>query len=142
MSMTRTCELPARLVRLRGRFEEWRRTRTGRSRTPEALWESAVRLAKKYGLHRTAKTLRVNYYALKERAEGETVSGVRNVPEGGGATFLELAAASPASSILTGSCECTLELEDTDGAKMRLHLKGTATPDLAALSRSFWQAEP
>ncbi len=142
MSMKRTCEIPARLVSLRGRFEEWRRTRKVRSRIPEPLWDSAVKLAKKHGLHRTAKALRVNYYALKERVEGETASDVRNVPEGGGATFLELAAAPPASSILTGSCEYTLELEDTDGAKMRLHLKGTATPDLVALSRSFWQAEP
>ena len=47
--------------------------------------------------------------------------------------FLELA---PSASI--GSCECTLELENAAGAKMRVHLKNIAMPDLAALSRSFW----
>jgi hypothetical protein len=31
-----------------------------------------------------------------------------------------------------------LELEDAAGAKMRIGLKGFAMPDLAALSRSFW----
>jgi hypothetical protein len=31
-----------------------------------------------------------------------------------------------------------LELENAAGAKMRIHLKNVATPDLAALSRSFW----
>ena len=41
-----------------------------------------------------------------------------------------------------GHCECTLELENAGGAKMRVHLKGIATPDLAALSRSFWNPEP
>lgn len=141
MSTKRTCELPARLVSLRRRFEDWRRTRKVRSRIPEPLWDSAVKLADRYGLHRTAKALRVNYYALKERLEGVTASGVRDVPEGDGATFLELAAVPPTRSIPTGSCECTLELEDTDGAKMRVHLSGVATPDLVALSRSFWRVD-
>jgi len=43
---------------------------------------------------------------------------------------------------LVGCGECTLELEDAGGAKLRVHLKGFETPDLAALSRSFWQSEP
>jgi hypothetical protein len=37
-----------------------------------------------------------------------------------------------------GPCQCIVEWEDAAGAKMRMELKGTATPDLAALSRSFW----
>ena len=53
-----------------------------------------------------------------------------------GTTFLELAP--PAGA---GSCECTLELEDAGGAKMRVHLTSVATPDLFGLSRSFWRVE-
>jgi hypothetical protein len=49
------------------------------------------------------------------------------------ATFLELAP--PASA---GACDCTLELENASGVKMRVHLKSTQAPDLVALSRSFW----
>jgi len=94
------------------------------------------------GLHRTAKALRVNYYVLKKRVEREAASSVRDVPEATVATFRELAAAGPACSMSTGPCECTLELEDADGAKMRVHVSGIATPDLVALSRSFWRAEP
>jgi len=138
MTTKRTRELPGRLVRLRRRFENWRRTRKAGGRIPDPLWDSAVKLAGVYGLHRTAKALRVNYYALKERVEGEAASGVRDVPEGDGATFLELAATGLACSIPAGSCDCTLELEDADGAKMRVRLSGVATPDLVALSRSFW----
>ena len=41
-----------------------------------------------------------------------------------------------------GCGECTLELEDPGGAKLRVHLKGFEAPDLAALSRGFWQNEP
>jgi hypothetical protein len=56
-----------------------------------------------------------------------------------GATFIELP---PPVSVDSGkggsgSCECTLELEDAGGAKLRVHLQGIAAPDLAALCRSF-----
>ena len=53
-----------------------------------------------------------------------------------GATFLELPA-----PVWSGCGECTLELENAGGAKMRVHLKGVEAPDLAALARSFWRSE-
>lgn len=108
-----------------------------RSRIPESLWAAAVKLAGRYGIHRTAKALRVDYYSLKKRVEGTPAATASNVPAAAaGATFLEFPAAAWA-----GSGECTLELEDANGAKMRVHLKGFAAPDLAALGRSFWQSE-
>jgi hypothetical protein len=137
MSTKRRHDLPARLVGLRQRFEEWRRTRKVRSRIPEPLWAAAVKLAAKYGLHQTAKALRVDYYALKKRVERAPAVTASKLPEAAaGARFLELPAAAWA-----GSGECILELEDADGAKLRVHLKGFEAPDLAALSRSFWQSE-
>ncbi len=132
MNTKKTDDLPARLEGVRARFERWRGRQSVRSRIPDPLWAAAVKMARSYGICRTARALRVNYYALKKRVEQESVAAGR--PEGGAAaTFLELA--SPAS---TRCCECTWELEDAGGAKMRVHLKGFETPDLAALSRSFW----
>ena len=128
-------KLPARLERTRQRFDHWRETRKVRSRIPESLWTSAVKMARAYGINRTARALRVDYYSLKERVESEaSSSGVckRNTSS----TFVELAAPAIAST-----CECLLELEDVAGAKMRIHLKGVEVPDLAALSRSFWGVE-
>ena len=137
MSTKRRHDLPARLVGLRQRFEGWRRTRKVRSRIPEPLWAAAVKLAAKYGIHQTAKALRIDYYALKKRVDGAPAVTASKLPEAAaGARFLELPAAAWA-----GSGECTLELEDADGAKLRVHLKGFEAPDLAALSRSFWQSE-
>jgi len=137
MSTRKTRGLPARLERVRRRFEDWRGTCKVRSRIPEALWEAAVKMAGSCGLHRTAKALRVNYYTLKKRVEREAAIAA-NTPEGGeAATFVELT-----PSVGAGSCECTLELEDAGGSKMRVHLNGVATPDLAALSRSFYRGEP
>jgi len=91
--------------------------------------------------------LRVDYYALKKRLEGAAVVEKRGeaapavtaskVPAGAaGATFVELPPAA-----WPGSGECTLELEDASGAKMRVQMKGFGAPDLAALSRSFWQSQ-
>jgi len=135
MSTRRTYDLPALLEDVRQRFERWRRTRKVRSRIPETLWASAVEMAGTYGLHRTSKALRVNYYTLKKRVEREAAAA--GVSEGDAvATFIELAP--PARA---GSCKCTLDLEDADGATMRVHLEGIATPDLTALIRSFWRVE-
>ena len=134
MATKGTRDLPARLEGLRRRFERWRRTRKMRSRIPDPLWASAVKLAAEYGIHRTAKALRVDYYSLKKRVE-EATGG--NGPAGAaGATFVELPPAA-----WPGSGECTLELEDARGAKMRVQVKGFGAPDLAALSRSFWGVE-
>ena len=138
MSTKRRRDLPARLEGLRRRFEDWRRTRKVRTRIPDRLWASAVKLAGRHGIHRTARALRVDYYALKKRVEGGGTVTASNVPGGtDGAAFLELPAAA-----WVGARECTMELEDAGGAKLRIHLKGFEAPDLAALSRSFWQSEP
>jgi len=150
-------ELPARLEGVRRRFERWRQTHRARARIPDSLWARAVAMAGAYGINRTAKALRVGYYALKERVE-EKAAAARDVPEGGAAaTFLEVAPAADhgrsaptmqawcpvgARTVPAGGCECTLELEDAAGAKMRVHLKGAQAPDLAALSRSFWNPTP
>ena len=137
MGTKRTRDLPARLEGLRRRFERWRRTRKVRARIPEPLWASAVKLAGRYGIHRTAKALRVDYYALKKRVEGATAVIASKMPaEAAKTQFVELPTAG-----WPGSGECTLELEDAGGAKLRVHLKGFAAPDLAALTRSFWQRE-
>ena len=62
--------LPARLEALLRRFEGWRGIRKPCSRIPDPLWAAAVKLVGKYGLCRTARTLRVDYYSLKKRVEG------------------------------------------------------------------------
>jgi len=125
---------PAGLESTRRRFDRWRQARTGRSRIPEILWASAVKAAGRYGLHPTARALRLDYYTLKKRAASAVPGGGH---EGEGvATFVELP-----PPVSMGSCECIVELEDPRGAKMRVHLKGMPAPDLAALSRGFWSLE-
>ena len=129
--------VPAPLERTRRRFERWRETRKVGTRIPRSLWDAAVKMAGGYGVCQTSKTLRVSYYALKERVQKEMGSSDVTTPESGNeATFVEWAV--PARS---DSAECVLELEDGAGAKMRIHLKGPEAPDLVALSRSFWDLD-
>ena len=136
MDTRKTGELPARLEGARRRFERWRRTRKRGTRIPESLWAAAVKVAGTCGISRTSSVLRVDYYSLKKRlaqqaAAPPDVSELSSVP-----TFMELAA--PAQTV---PGECILELEDTGGAKMRVHLKGFEAPDLAALTQSFRSVE-
>jgi hypothetical protein len=126
-----TRDVPARLEGLSRRFERWRRTRQGHARIPESLWASAVKAAGKHGLNRTVRVLRLDYNSLKRRMEA--FGSGQASEQGSIATFVEMAP--PVSG---NSRECTLELENPGGSKMRVHLKGAEGPDLAALSRSFW----
>ena len=115
---------------LRKRLNDWRKSHRPGSRIPVRLWDAAVRLAGQYGVNKTAKALRLDYYDLQNRLNG-VIARSEPVP-----SFIEL---SPAAS--SPSPECVIELESRDGAKMRIHLKGTAVPDLNALSHTFWKVD-
>ena len=123
-------DIPTPLARGRARFESWRRARAVGTRIPERLWTLAVKLAKAYGLNRTASALRLDYYTLKRRVESTNSSARSATP-----AFVEL------SSPVATPRECVIEFEDHSGATMRVHLQGCEVPDLVALGRSFWSGE-
>jgi hypothetical protein len=120
---------------VRRRFKQWQRTRKIGSRIPEPLWSAAVKVAEAHGIHPTAKALGIDYYSLKERLEKKSASRSR-ASSANGAAFVELA-----TPVQMDVPECILELEDVEGTKMRIQLKGIEAPDLAALSRSLWGVE-
>jgi len=125
--------LAPQIESIRQRLERWRRNRKQRSRIPEELWTAAAELGRRYGLAKTAMALRLDYYSLKERIEaggdgpGSCQVNVRPA-------FVELV-----PQPTTAASECTVELEDPSGVRMRIHLKGTTVPDLTGLSDSFWR---
>ena len=125
-------EVPSSLTRLGQRFVTWRKTRSQGARIPESLWNSAVKIAGKYGVSPTARALKLDYYSLKKRADAAS----RSVPT---PTFVELPSA--ALSVSSASSECVIQWEDAAGARMRVHVKGQNLPDVLALSRSFWNAD-
>ena len=122
-------QLPLPLRRAAERFQQWRTVRRGRTPIPEPLWTLATQLAGRFGISKTAATLKLDYYSLKRRLAESTSAGDSTA-------FLEL----PGSSLAAGG-ECIIDCENSVGARMRIHLKGVALPDVAALGRSLWSAE-
>jgi hypothetical protein len=127
-----THTLPTPLARAVKRFEKWRKTRT-KPKIPDQLWDLAAKLARKYGVNRTATPLHLDYYDLKRRAEAEPSGATKSdTPP----RFVEVVP-SPAPR----ESACLVELEDPRGVKMRIHLKAAGVPELQALSHLFWRNE-
>mgnify|MGYP000337872853 CR=1 FL=1 len=122
--------VPARLSRLEKRLTAWRKTRTPRQRIPKSIWKSAAKLAIEYGLSKTAVALKLNYEGLRKHVEQSNEESASIAP------FVEL----PANTFSLAS-ECMIEWEDSDGAIMRMHLKGGEVPDALALGRGFWSID-
>ena len=136
MSTRKTKQSMDPWARTRGRFERWRRTRRSGARIPKTLWSAAVHMAQAVGVAQTAKTLRLDYYSLRERVASAATSA-STLGTGLRSAFLELPTPAGASR-----CTCTLELEDDTGIRLRVQLHDGPAPDLAALTRSFRDAAP
>src|SRR5690242_7377335 len=106
-------QLPPDLVRGRSRFQAWRKQRKVGGRIPQPLWAMAIRLAKAHGVSRTAETLRLDYYRLKQRSEAAV-----SEPRPSNPAFVELT-----PPVLVGK-QCHFELDNGAGATMRVHLVG------------------
>lgn len=124
-------EIPSDLEQLRRRFEEFRATRSGRTRFPEALWTAAAEVAKLYGVNRTARVLRLEYGGLRKRAEDQARAKAMS-KKSEAPSFLEFIA--PGAKPVTN---CTVEVESTQGGKLRLELKAMATSEVIELIRGF-----
>ncbi len=120
------------IVQLQRQLEQFRSSHRHRTRIPEALWESAVGLAREHGLYAVAHPLRLDYAQLKRRLAGVTrVAGKRRtVPP----SFVELIATHPAA-------ECVIEFESIIGTKMRIQWKGPGALDWSSLLRAWREAE-
>ena len=116
----------------RSRFEQWRRTRQGKTPIPNELWSAAIAVARRDGINPTAVALRLDGGKLKRRmaAAGRFA---RKAPP---AAFVELLAPGQAHSSAQLP-EYTVELEGR-GGKLRIHCQATTAEELAVLSRSLW----
>ena len=120
--------IPDDLLQLSQRLEEWRRANPPRTRLPEPMWEAAVEMVQRHGLHCTTKALRRDYLRMKKRFAPAAQASQPASP-----AFLELLAA-PA----TGSVEYVVELESACG-RMRVAVKGKAL-DWASLLHAWREA--
>jgi len=116
---------------IREQFKTWRKTREKRTPIPDALWDAAVSLSPRYSLYQIVKALRLNYNDLKCRIQTSLLS-LESSPVIDPA-FIELGLKAPMHP-----AECIVEMEDQNGAKMRMCFKGEAGLDLLELGKVFW----
>ena len=116
------------LEQARRRITRWRETRTHRGAPmPAALWAAAMALARQHGLSTTARTLRIDYGALKKRRDA---AGAGRVPS---PAFVELPPARP-----PGLGPCVIDLEAPRGRRMRIEVTGVTVADLVTLTQGAW----
>jgi hypothetical protein len=125
---SREVPVPDSITQLQQRFEQFRTTRTRRTKLPEALWQAAVEQAREHGVNVVAQALRLDYSGLKKRLSGTSVPRGQVTP----AAFVELVGASG-----TQANEYIIEFESNPSPRMRVQCKGAAPPDWTALLRAW-----
>jgi hypothetical protein len=131
--------LPALLASLQADLAQWRASRPAGQRIPEELWKQAEACAAQFGVSRTATALQLSYYTLQRRllgSAGAVPSAGQPAPARGTkpvtAGFVEL----PPVAL----SECTIEVENAAGVKLRLALRGSYNLiDVPAVVRGMWE---
>lgn len=123
---------PKEIQKARDSFKMWRKTRVGKGRIPERLWDLAINLGVEYGVSHTSRELGLSYRDLKKRirARHGDLELKRRLP------FVEL----PVSEGIVsngGIPECILELEDAGGMRLKVELRGGVIPDVSELAKIF-----
>jgi len=102
---------------VRQRFEQWRERRKHRTPIPDSLWEGMVSLCADHSIYRISRSLRLDYNVLKR---GVFNSHRACLPKSvTSSAFIELALKASLPE-----AECLVEMEDKDGVKMKMHIKG------------------
>src|SRR5258705_13189550 len=124
-----TTNMQDELEQLRRRFDEFRHTQPLRSRLPEPLWAAAAELATRYGVHPTARALRLDYAGLRRRVEKRPEQKSTPVDA---TTFVELV-----GPVAGTSPSCSGGEETAQGSKQAFGLKGVAPSEVGELIRAF-----
>ena len=117
----------------RRRFVAWRRSRKVVSRIPDDLWELAVAAAREVGVNQAARSLGLEYYALKKRVGSSVDESEQKRSE----SFIEFDS-NGAPPFFT---EWAVEMENDNGDRMRVAGRSPSAPDVVGLCRVFWGAE-
>lgn len=121
---------------VRRRIEGWRAMRASGSPMPEELWSAAVELAREHGVYVVARSLRVDYGALKRRVDGDG-GARRDGMEGAVGGFVELRSSAFLGVPPAGGME--VELCGVDGARLVIRGAGREAVDVVGLAESFWR---
>ena len=121
------------LLDVEEQFRSWRRNRKRGEKIPIELWQAAVELSEQYSLDELTAALTLDYERLEKRVEA--ASDRQSRPGSPTAAtdhrrFMEV-------GTLSTSCsdECTVEVEDGAGKKLRVHLRGDGCAQAFEIAR-------
>jgi pantoate kinase len=120
------------LQQIRRSIDVWRWTRLKRSPMPEELWAQAARLAQSLGVWPVARDLGLCYESLKRRVEERA-----SRKETGAVQFVEMRGTDLMD--MASSDGTVVELQATDGTRMRIRPGKNAQVDMTALIAAFRQ---
>jgi hypothetical protein len=119
----------SQIKKVQQQFENWRKKRRSkRSPIPEDLWEAAIGLHGEYGTYEIAKALRLNSRKLKSK--------ILNAPEKKSESppaFIQFDIPGPQPR----QSEWLIEMENVDGAKMKISGTCSEMPDIALICQNF-----
>jgi len=116
------------------RFKQWRGKRVGSERIPENLWRAAIDLTHENPISRVSRELRLDYYELKDRVNGEHKSKSSK-------------AASPFVELKMDDSEpvkknaAAIEIEDGRGMRVKIALPQAGVSALLEWASRLWESE-
>ena len=122
------------LSEVKEQFKIWRRTRKSPRPIPDKLWQAAVSLTATHSISQISKELVLDYNALKRRVRTTKKNTAAKMSPAG---FIELNLEPPAAV-----SECIVEMQDSLGSKMRMHIRGKTEFDPVQLAQAFWRKRP
>jgi hypothetical protein len=122
---------PPELCKLARGLARWRSGAQRGRRIPEALWKEAARLARTFGVSRISAALKLSYYDLQRRAQGESAVSPRPQAK---PSFIQL----PASSLSGGlDSRGKLEVVQASGSRLILYLPEAKVEELLPLVQAL-----
>lgn len=123
-------EYQAEMEPVREAFAAWRGTPGRGQRIPDALWDQATVLAKKYGIYVLCKALKLSHSDLKRRVtagDDDPRSQTGRQP-----VFIEVKPESPGEGRA-----CVIELTKSSGTRLRISLPTTGSVDWCRIKEAF-----
>ncbi len=114
----------------RKQFEKWRKSKKTRCPIPEELWEKATDLFPAYSISQISRALSLSYVYLKSRLQRKASGQISPFSAPG---FIEIGAIDSRSE-----SEWIMELEEQNGSRMRLTLRGKREVSFIEMVRAFW----
>jgi hypothetical protein len=130
--------IPSDLLKLKKRFEAWRKTRAKRSKTPDRLLKAAAALLDNYSASMVCRVCGINLRTLRRQSfsNSSTRRSAIHSPD-----FLPLSLALPQPDISSSpgqaQTDCRLLLERPDGARLSIFLPRLTEVSISTLCSDF-----